>query len=66
MNDKLNESRGPGHDRLTRNRGEFARLLRALREQGIDLVSVADGSHFVAWERQLAELNGALDEEAAS
>ena len=41
-------------------------MSRTLREQGIDLVSVADGSHFAALERQLDELNDGLDEEVAS
>ncbi len=52
------------HSRLSQNAAELAKVSRTLREQGIDLVSVADGSHFVALERQLAELNEGLDEEA--
>ena len=52
------------HSRLSRNAAEFAELRRALREHGVDLVSVANGSHFVFLERQLAELNDGLDEEA--
>ena len=54
------------HSRLSRNAAELAELRRTLREHGVDLVSVADGSHFMALERQLAELNDGLDAEAAS
>ena len=54
------------HSRLSRNAAEFAELRRTLREHGVDLVSVANGSHFIALERQLDELNDGLDEEAAS
>ena len=54
------------HSRLSRNAAELAEVSRTLREQGIDLVSVADGSHFAALERQLDELNDGLDEEVAS
>ena len=54
------------HSSLSRNAAELAELTRKLREQGVDLVSVADGSHFVALERQLDELNDGLDEEVAS
>ena len=54
------------HSRLSRNAAELAELTRKLREQGVDLVSVADGSHFAALERQLDELNDGLDEEVAS
>ena len=53
------------YSRLSRNAAEFVELRRTLREHGVDLVSVADGSHLSAWERQLAELSGAADEEAA-
>ena len=53
------------HSRLSRNAAELAELTRKLREHGVDLVSVADGSHFADLERQLAELNDGLDEEAA-
>ena len=54
------------YSRLTRNPAELAELTRKLREHDIDLVSVADGSSLIAWERQLAELSDGLDEEAAS
>ncbi len=53
------------HSRLSWNAAEFVELRRTLREHGVDLVSVADGSRLSAWERQLAELSGAADEEAA-
>ena len=53
------------HSRLSRNAAELAELTRKLREQGVELVSVADGSRLSGWERQLAELAGAEDEEAA-
>ena len=53
------------YSRLSRNAAELAELTRKLREHGIDLVSVADGSRLSNWERQLAELSGAADEEAA-
>ena len=53
------------HSRSSRNAAEFAELRWTLRENGVDLVSVADGSLLSAWERQLAELSGAADEEAA-
>ena len=52
--------------RLSGNAAELAELTRKLREHGIDLVSVADGSHFAALERQLDELTDDLDEEVAS
>ena len=52
------------HSRLSRNAAEFVELRRTLREHGVDLVSVADGSRLSAWERQLNELSGAADEEA--
>ncbi len=39
------------HSRLSRNAAEFAEVRRTLREHGVDLVSVADGSHFMALER---------------
>ena len=52
------------HSRLSRNAAELAKVSRTLREQGVDLVSVADGSRLSGWERQLAELNEGLDEEA--
>ena len=44
---------------------ELTELKRELREHGVDLVSVADGSSLIAWERQPAELSGAADEEVA-
>ena len=50
---------------LSGNAAELAELTRKLREHGVDLVSVADGSRLSAWERQLAELNDGPDEEAA-
>ena len=53
------------YSRLSRNAAELAELTRKLREQGVELVSVADGSRLSGWERQLAELSGAADEEAA-
>ena len=53
------------HSRLSRSVVELAELMQTLREHGVDLVSVADGSHFMALERQLRELNGAVDEEGA-
>ena len=53
------------YSRLSRNPAELAELTRELREHGVDVVSVADGSRFSAWERQLAELSGAADEGAA-
>ena len=53
------------HSRLSRSAVELAEVMRTLREHGVDLVSVANGSHFIALERQLRELNGAVDEEAA-
>ena len=40
-------------------------LFRKLREHGVDMVLVTDGSRLSAWDRQLAELSGAADEEAA-
>ena len=52
------------HSRLSRNAAELAELTRKLREHGVDLVSVADGSRLSNWERQLNELSGAADEEA--
>ena len=51
---------------LSGNMAELTELKRKLREHGVDLVSVADGSSLIAWERQLAELIDGLDEEAAS
>ena len=53
------------HSRLSRNAAELAEVRRTLREHGVDLVSVADGSHFMALERQLDALNDGLAEEAA-
>ena len=53
------------YSRLSRNAAELTELKRKLREHGVDLVSVADGSRLSGWERQLAELSGAADEEAA-
>ena len=53
------------HSRLSRNAVELAEVMRTLREHGVDLVSVANGSHFIALERQLGELTGASNEEAA-
>ena len=53
------------YSRLSRNAAELAELTRKLREHGVDLVSVADGTWLSAWERQLVELSGAVDEEAA-
>ena len=47
------------------DRAELAELTRKLREHGIDLVSVADGSRLSNWERQLAELRGALGDQTA-
>ena len=52
------------YSRLSRNAAELAKVSRTLREQGIDLVSAADGSRLSGWERQLAELNDGLGEEA--
>ena len=52
------------YSRLSRNAAELAELTRKLREHGVDLVSVADGSRLSNWERQLNELSGAGDEEA--
>ena len=52
------------YSRLSRNAAELAELTRKLREHGVDLVSVADGSRLSNWERQLNELSGAADEEA--
>ena len=51
--------------RLSQNAAELAELMRKLREHGVDLVSVADGSSLISWERQLAELSGAADVEPA-
>ena len=54
--------------RLSRNPAELAKLAeltRKFREYGVELVSVADGSRLSGWDRQLAELAGAVDEEAA-
>ena len=51
---------------LSGNPAELAELKRKLREHGVDLVSVADGSRLSRWERQLDELIDGLDEEAAS
>ena len=51
---------------LSGNMAELTELKRKLREHGVDLVSVANGSHFMALERQLDELNDGLAEEAAS
>ena len=48
--------------RLSQNAAE---LTRKLREHGVDLVSVADGSSLIGWERQLAELSGTADVEPA-
>ena len=45
--------------------GDLAELRHAPCEQGIDLVSVADYSLLSDCGRQLAELSGAADEEAA-
>ena len=53
------------YSRLSRNAAELAELTRKLREHGVDLVPVADGSRLSNWERQLNELSGAADEEAA-
>ena len=53
------------YSRLSRNAAELAELTRKLGEHGVELVSVADDSRLSAWERQLAELSGAADEEAA-
>ena len=50
---------------LSGNPAELAELKRKLREHGVDLVSVADGSSLIGWERQLAELRGALGDQAA-
>ena len=52
------------YSRLSRNAAELAELTRKLREHGVDLVSVADGSRLSNWERQMNELSGAADEEA--
>ena len=52
------------YSRLSRNVAELVEVKRTLREHSVDLVSVADCSHLAAFERQLAELNDGLDEEA--
>ena len=38
---------------------------RTLREHGVHLVLVADGTRLSDWRRQLAELAGSADDEAA-
>ena len=53
------------HSRLSRNAAEFAEVRRTLREHGVDLVLVADGTRLSDWRRQLAELASSADEEAA-
>ena len=50
---------------LSGNPAELAELKRKLREHGVDLVLVADGSSLIGWERQLAALSGAADVEPA-
>ena len=45
---------------------ELTELRRTLREHGVDLASVADGSRLSAWERQLSELDDAGNAEAAA
>ena len=62
---KFNAVLAWNYSRLSRNAAELAELTRKLGEYGVELVSVADGSRLSAWERQLAELSGAADEEAA-
>ena len=54
-----------GYSRLSLNGARFAEIKRTLSEHGVSLVS-ADGSpRLIAWERPLAVLAGALDDEAA-
>ena len=53
------------YSRLSQNAAELAELTRKLREHGVDLVSVADSSSLIGWERQLAELSRAADVEPA-
>ena len=51
--------------RLSGNPAELAELRRAFSEHGVDLVSVSESGWLRSFERQLAESNGTLDEEAA-
>ena len=52
--------------RLSRNAAELAELQRILNERGIDLVSPSESIRLSGFERQLAEIYKALDDEAAS
>ena len=51
--------------RLSGNPAELAELRRAFSEHGVDLVSVSESDWLRSFERQLAEVNGTLEEEAA-
>ena len=51
--------------RLSGNMTELAELKRKLREHGVDLISVSESDWLRSFERQLAEVNGTLDEEPA-
>ena len=51
--------------RLSGNMAEFTELRRTFREHGVDLISVSESDWLRSFERQLAEVNGTLDEEAA-
>ena len=50
---------------LSGNMAEFTELRRTFREHGVDLIAVSESDWLRSFERQLAEVNGTLDEEAA-
>ena len=50
---------------LSGNPAELAELRRTFREHGVDLISVSESGWLRSFERQLAEVNGTLDEEPA-
>ena len=50
---------------LSGNPAEFTELRRTFREHGVDLISVSESDWLRSFERQLAEVNGTLDEEPA-
>ena len=53
------------YSRLSRDPAKLAELVRTMREHGVDLVFASENSRVRAFERQLAELTNAVDEEAA-
>ena len=53
------------YPRVGGNMAEFTELRRTFREHGVDLISVSESDWLRSFERQLAEVNGTLEEEPA-